>query len=97
MTHRTQLPQKEAKALKLEHCKKRLCGRGSLREKVLKFIRRNRVFRAGDLVLVFDMKISYAKWLIWDLKKRGVITLRGNAKRFEDRYFFYRGDGDEKS
>jgi len=97
MTKRSQLPQKLLKVHKQGVYEKKLCGKRSLKERVLSFAKRNRVFRAGDLLLIFDMKVSYAKWLIWKFKKDGVIVLRENSKRFEDRYYFYKGGSGEKS
>ncbi|GEM_PF-6180816 len=92
MTHKTQLPQRGSNAQKKRVYKKRVCGRRSLREKILAFARRNRVFRAGDLLIVFDIKLSYARWLVWKLEQEGVIVLKQKTKQFEERYYLYRGE-----
>jgi hypothetical protein len=87
------VPQREAKALNMGFCKKQKSGkRRSMRSRVLSYIKRNRVFRVGDLEIIFELKISYLKWLIWSFSKEGLIVLKANSKRFEERYYVYRGE-----
>ena len=63
-----------------------------VKQKVWEYIRRNKRFRVGDLIIIFDLKLSYAKWLIWNFSKAGVIELIQDNKRFTERFYRLKQD-----
>ncbi len=93
MTQLPQLPLNGAKVHKEGVCKKRKCGkRVSKRDKIISFMKRNRVFRVGDLIIIFDISEAYAKWLMWDFKRLGLVELKSSNKKFTERIYLFRGE-----
>ena len=79
------LPPSDAKAHIIGKVKKAKSGKKvNKKQKVWEFMRRNRTFRVGDMMAIFDMKRSYAKWILWFFKKQGLIIQLFSGKRFED-------------
>jgi hypothetical protein len=54
------------------------------KQKIWEYMRRNKLFRVGDMMIVFDLKKSYANWILWFFKKEGLLQQVFSGKRFED-------------
>jgi len=63
-----------------------------VKQKIWEFIRRNKYFRVGDLIAIFEIKPSYAKWLIWFFTKAGVIELIHKDKKYTNRLYRLKKD-----
>jgi len=82
------IPQKEAKPLKVELRDFNSCGnRVSIKQKIWSYIRRNRQFSVSDLIILFNSKPSYIKYLIWWLKKEGYIREYSKGKSFKENIY----------
>ncbi len=63
-----------------------------VKQKIWEYIRRNKYFRVGDLVAIFELKQSYAKWLIWFFTRAGAIELMQKDKNFNNRLYRLKND-----
>ena len=59
----------------------------STKQKVWEYIRRNKSFSVWDLLVVFEAKLSYIKWLLWFFADKKAIKLSQNSKKFQDRIY----------
>lgn len=63
-----------------------------LKQKIWEFIRRNKIFRVGDIIAIYELKPSYAKWLVWFFTKAGVIELAQKDKKYTNRLYRLKKD-----
>lgn len=82
-THIPHKPQRGVKSDKKGVLKRTKCGKAK-KQKVWEYMRRNKVFRVGDLMIVFDMKKNYTNWILWFFKKEGLLKQVYSGKKFED-------------
>lgn len=87
-THIQSIQQFQANNPNRGNAKKRIV----VKQKIWEHIRRNKYFRVGDLIIIFDLKKSYAKWLIWYFAKAGVIELIQKDKNFNNRIYRLKND-----
>jgi len=66
---------------------RRLKRRTSHKQKVWQYIRRNRTFRVGDLMVVLDLKKQFLKPLFWHLREAGYLKLIEEPKEYRDRIY----------
>jgi restriction endonuclease S subunit len=55
----------------------------SKKQKIWNFLRRNTTFSVYELLIIFELNISYAKWLLWWLRKNNIVALANKGKRFD--------------
>lgn len=61
--------------------------RTSQKEGVWRYMRRNRTFRVGDLLIVSSLAVDTLKPLLWHLHKSGYLELRNNEGKYTDRVY----------
>ena len=61
--------------------------RYSLKQKVWEYVRRQRSFRVGEMMMIFGLKKSYAQWFVWWLKRQGYIRENYHEGRLEDHVY----------
>lgn len=61
--------------------------RTSHKQKVWQYIRRNRTFRVGDLMVVLELNKQFLKPLFWHLQNAGYLRLIEDAKEYRDRIY----------
>ncbi len=61
--------------------------RTSRKQKVWQFMRRNRAFRVGDLMVILEVKREFLKPLFWHLEEAGYLKLLQNDKDYKERIY----------
>ncbi|MDD3467874.1 MAG: hypothetical protein PHE67_12060 [Campylobacterales bacterium] len=67
--------------------KQRCPWKYSLRQKIWNYMRRNPVFRVGDIMLALDLEQKSLKQMFWYLTETGYIRLDTNGETYEDRTY----------
>lgn len=58
-------------------------GKVSKKQKIWEYIRRHPYITVGDMVALFDLKRTTAKWILGWLRKSGAITKVESGRRME--------------
>ncbi len=61
--------------------------KGTKKQQMWGYMRRNRSFRVGDVMAVLELSMSFCKQTLWYLSECGYVRLENDAKRYEDRIY----------
>lgn len=61
--------------------------KGSKKQQMWGYMRRNRSFRVGDVMAVLELSMKFCKQTLWYLSETGYVRLENDAKRYEDRIY----------
>ncbi len=67
--------------------KQRCPWKYSLRQKIWNYMRRNPIFRVGDIMLTFDLEQKSLKQMLWYLSETGYIRLDDDKVEYTDRVY----------
>lgn len=71
--------------------------RSSKKQKAWEYMRRNKPFRAGDMMMILDLEKPFTKQLLWHLEKAGYVRLENDPEEYRDRAYTLMKDTGVKS
>jgi len=66
---------------------KRFKRKASKKQNVWAYMRRNRTFRVGDIMMLLELTQRYLKPILWHLEKAGYLTLTQDSGEYRDRIY----------
>ncbi len=75
----------------------RLKRKNDLKQKIWNYMRRNKRFRVGDIMMILEVRAGTIRPLMWALKSAQYIRLENEAQEYKDRIYTFIKDTGIKS